>query len=203
MAIVTIPARRYDPVAISLHWLIAGLVIVAYAVGLYRETLPRNDFRAWLLSFHMWVGMAVFMLTLARMAWRANRPAMPPVSGPRWQMSAAKVGHIALYCVTIALPVIGLVSAWLKARNVTFFNIAALPSPFAVDKPFGQQLEDVHSYAGHALMILAGGHGLAAIVHQYVLRDGTLGRMVPFVSAQAVQPRDEMRATEQLEPSVR
>ena len=180
--------RRYDPFAMSLHWLIALLVITCYAVGIYREGLPKTDFRAWLLSFHMWLGMAVLILTVVRIGWRKIMPPPPHLPAPRMQTLAAKAGHFALLLFTILLPVIGLLAAWLKARNVTFFGYFPLPSPFAVDKLLAGNLEHLHEFAAHGMMLLAGGHAMIAILHQYMLRDGTLGRMLPLASAEPRKP---------------
>jgi cytochrome b561 len=37
----------------------------------------------------------------------------------------------------------------------------------------------VHAWGAHTLLILAGLHALVALVHQYVLRDRLLERMLP------------------------
>jgi cytochrome b561 len=39
---------------------------------------------------------------------------------------------------------------------------------------------DVHSLTSNALLIVALGHAAVALVHQYVLKDGTLDRMTRF-----------------------
>ena len=36
---------------------------------------------------------------------------------------------------------------------------------------------DIHAVLANALMILAGGHALMAIYHQFIVRDGLLTRM--------------------------
>lgn len=173
---------RHDPLTQSLHWIIALAVIVAYAIGLVREELPKGDFRAWLLGLHMSIGMLVIGLTVVRIAWRLATPAPAEVPMAPPVRLAAKAGHLALYVALLALPAVGLLAAWIKGRNVVLFDLVPLPSPLAVDKPFGERLEGIHELAGHATMILAGLHAAAAIGHQWILRDGTLGRMLPFVA---------------------
>ena len=175
--------HRHDPITQSLHWIIALGIVAAYAIGLVREELPKGDFRAWLLTLHMSLGMLVFALSLARIGWRSVATGPAPLPAKPAAKLAAKAVHLMLYATMLAIPVIGLFAAWAKGRTVGFFNIMPLPSPIAIDKDLAKTLESLHEVAGHAMMALAGLHAAAAIGHQYLLRDGTLGRMLPFVSA--------------------
>ena len=180
--------HRFDPLTQTLHWLVALLVITSYAIGVVREELPKGDFRSWLLTVHMSLGMIVFALSVVRLMWRSITPAPRPVDGQSsGARLAAKAGHILLYGAMFAVPVAGLLGAWIKGRTVGFFNLAILPTPFPVDKSLGSQIEHLHTFAGHAMMLLAGGHAVAAIAHQVWLKDGTLGRMLPFLSARPAQ----------------
>lgn len=181
---------RHDAFTQSLHWLIVLGVVGSYAIGLAREGLPKTDFRAFLLQLHMWIGMLVMALSVVRIGWRSVAPKVASVQGMSRQTKlAAKLVHLGLYAAMLAIPVIGLVSAWIKGRTVGFFGLP-LPSPFAVDKALGGRIEDLHELAAHAMMALAGLHAAAAIGHQYILRDGTLGRMLPLVSA-TPSPNDD------------
>jgi cytochrome b561 len=171
---------RYDPLVQALHWVVAILVVTAYAIGLIREDLPRNEFRAFLLSLHMWIGQAVMLLTMLRLARRAaTRAPAPAAHGSALAALAARLGHLALYVCLVAIPLIGLMAAFAKGRDVSLFGLVALPSPMAIDKPFAETLEEVHSFAAHAMMILALGHAVVALAHHFVLKDGLLLRMAP------------------------
>lgn len=173
--------HRYDPVSQSLHWITALAVIAAYAIGLGREALPKGDLRTALLSLHMSLGMLVMGLTMARITWRSTlaRPIETSHFPLKPAEMAAKLVHLGLYAAMMALPMMGLLSAWLKGRVVSFFGLVYLPSPFALDPALGKGLENAHELAGHVMMALAGLHALAAIGHQYILKDGTLSRMLP------------------------
>lgn len=174
---------RYDTLTMGLHWLIALLIAGDYALILIREEMPRGPARTEMLSTHMAIGLMVFALVLLRLFWRPFAPKLAPVAQKPLLSSAAKTGHIALYALMIALPLGGLISAWLKGRGVSVFGLFALPSPLAANKELGEQIEELHGLAGHAIMILAGLHALAAIGHQWILKDGTLGRMLPGLAA--------------------
>jgi cytochrome b561 len=171
----------HDPITRSIHWFIAIAVAAAYAIVLLREDLPKGDFRTFLLALHMWIGMAVLALSVVRLVWRGAAPAVEPAPGTPLARLLAKAAHVALYLALLLLPVIGLLSAWGKGRPVTFFGLMPLLPPISIGRELGGELEDLHGLVGHAVMILAGLHAAAAIAHQWVLKDGTLGRMLPFV----------------------
>jgi cytochrome b561 len=172
---------HHDPITRSIHWIIALAVAAAYAVAVVREELPKGDFRTFLLGLHMWIGMAVLGLSVVRLAWRTAAPAIDPTPGTPAIRLAAKAAHIALYIALLLLPVVGLLAAWGKGRSVTLFGLMPLLPPIAIDRETGGRLEDLHGLVGHAVMILAGLHAAAAIGHQWLLKDGTLGRMLPFL----------------------
>lgn len=174
--------HRYDPVTMSLHWIIALAVFSAYAIGLVREELPRGDFRSWLLTLHISIGLLVIGLTVMRVGWRMITPAPKAIPSAPAAALAARIAHLGLYGAMLAIPLIGLFAAWTKGRVVGMFSVVVIPSPVALDTALAKTLEDVHGIAAHAFMILAGAHALAAIGHHLVLRDGTLARMLPFVT---------------------
>lgn len=172
--------RRYDAVSQTLHWLIAALILATYAIGLVREEMPRGALRTDLLSLHMALGVLVFALTFVRLAWRSVHPAPEPVSSSALMNVAAKGGHIALYATMFAIPLIGLFSAWADGRTVSVFGLFTLPALIAPSRSLTKLLEEAHEVSAHGMMALAGLHAAAALVHQYVLRDGALARMLPF-----------------------
>lgn len=171
---------RYDPVTQLLHWVVAALVIACFAIGIWREELPRDEFRAWLLRLHMALGLTVIGLTFVRIAWRSVVAAPPPVSPSPLMRRFAKLGHLALYLGLVAVTAGGLFAAWAKTRDVSLFGLVSIPSPIAPNRPLGESLEEAHEIAANLLVGLAGLHALVAIAHQLFARDGTLARMLPF-----------------------
>jgi cytochrome b561 len=172
----------YDRFTQALHWSAALLVIGVYAIAVSREFVPKGDFRSWLLSLHMSGGMLIMALTVVRLGWRSVSPAPPMPSAKPAMKLAARLAHFTLYASLIAIPVSGLVSAWLKGRIVTFMGLFPIASPFAGNSSLGGRIEDIHEIAGQLMMALVAVHALAAIVHQYVLKDGVLSRMLPQAS---------------------
>lgn len=174
---------RYDLIAMSLHWIVALAVFTAYGIGLVREELPKGDFRAWLLTLHMSLGLLVIALTVIRVGWRVARPAPTPIPTTPIAAIAARLVHLGLYGAMFAIPLIGLFAAWMKGRVVGVFSLFVIPSPLPLDPALAKFLEEAHGVAAHAFMILAGVHAVAAIGHHLVLKDETLARMLPFITA--------------------
>lgn len=172
---------RYSLTTQSLHWAVALAVVAAYVLGLYREAVPKGDFRVMITGLHMSLGVLVFGLSIIRIGIRPFAASLPATAGPRWMHLAAKAGHLTLYALLIAVPLVGMLMVWAKGRPVMFFG-TSLMSPISVSGSLAKPMEEVHEVTAHLMMIMAGLHATAAIIHHSVLRDGTLTRMVPKLS---------------------
>jgi hypothetical protein len=89
---------------------------------------------------------------------------------------AATAMHVALIGLTVALPLSGLFDRWARGRTVTVFGGVALPAPASV--PGGGAWGEVHEALAGVLVAVVAAHVLAALWHQFVLRDGALSRMI-------------------------
>jgi hypothetical protein len=85
----TLPATAaqsaYGTVAIVLHWSLAVLIVAAFFIGLTMVDLPFSPRRFRLFNWHKWIGIAVLLLSAARLLWRAtgHRPPPAPAGCPR------------------------------------------------------------------------------------------------------------------------
>ncbi|MFN3565058.1 MAG: cytochrome b, partial [Burkholderiaceae bacterium] len=70
----------YGIVAQSLHWLIAAVVLVQFALGVYAANLPVSLARLQWLTRHKSVGLAILALMLLRLAWGGG--GAPPPGHP-------------------------------------------------------------------------------------------------------------------------
>ena len=83
---------RYSPPAIAMHWLAAALILGNLAFGLYLVGLPLSPQKLRYFSWHKWIGVTVFVLSAARLAWRLRRPPpILPATMLRWEKRAADV----------------------------------------------------------------------------------------------------------------
>ena len=151
----------YSGAQIALHWTIAVLILFnyIYSDGMGRALHARLDGTPATdlginPSVHVWVGVAVLVLSLIRLGLRLGR-GVPEPGGEGLVQVAAEWGHRLLYLLMILVPVGGM---------ITWFG--------SVDAA-----GDIHGVLANALMIVAGGHAAMAIYHQFVMRDGLLDRM--------------------------
>ena len=172
---------RYDGVTLFLHWSVALLILVAFAIAQGRGLVPRGPERTALMDLHRSLGVLVLALVALRMVWRAVSPPPPmPADTAPLLLLAAKAGHLALYALMIAVPLAGVLMTQANGHSVSVFGLITLPALVGEDKAFGHTLEEAHELLGTAIIVLAGLHAAAALVHQHVLKDGTLSRMLPW-----------------------
>jgi cytochrome b561 len=62
------------------------------------------------------------------------------------------------------------------------FGFWQLQSPWPIDRLTGRTVLDLHGDLADALLILAGIHAVAALIHHWIWRDRTLARMLPGTS---------------------
>lgn len=181
------PAKdRYDLPMQALHWAIALLIISAFVLIQVLDGMPRGPERTALMGIHKSVGATVIFLVALRLVWRfiSPPPALPAGTAPLMAL-AAKAGHVALYVLMIAVPVVGVLMSQAKGRPVEVWGLFTLPTLVGESKDLGHQLEEAHELLGNLIMIVAGLHAAAAMFHQYVLKDGVLTRMLPWGAREA------------------
>ncbi len=172
---------RYGLVPLGLHWLVAALVIVAWILGTFGDVLPRGPARAAGLFVHMSAGLAVIAFVAVRLLWRAGDPPPPPETTPlgRWAEQAGALAHYALYGLLIAVPLLGIVEQFARGNALPVFGLWQIASPWPADRAFARSIKEVHEVLAHTLVILAGLHAAAALMHHWIFRDRTLIRMLP------------------------
>lgn len=179
MTVRNTPAR-YGSVAQTLHWVVVGLVITQFTLAYVAENLPLGPDKIGTLARHKSVGITIFALAIIRLAWRFfNRPPpLPPM--PRWQASASRISHGALYGLLFAMPLIGWTMSSASNYPVSWFGLVQLPDLVSPDPDLKQSLRDAHHLFAKLLAILAGVHILAALKHQFLDHNGLLYRMLPW-----------------------
>ncbi len=176
------PAARYTSTAVTLHWLVALLILGGATAGLIISGMPLSPLKVRWLSYHKWTGVTVFVLVALRLAWRAGHPAPPlPATMPEWQRLAAHASHFALYALMIAIPLVGWLQSSAAGVPVVWFSVIPLPAPLDKDKPLAEVLLSAHRYLNFGLLALIAVHAAAAIKHHLVERDDVLARMLPLL----------------------
>ena len=170
---------RYTLPAILLHWLLAVAIVGSFSVGLYMADLPLSPQKLKLYNWHKWAGVTILTLSALRLLWRLTHkpPADPPM--PTWQKRAAHATHIALYVLFFAVPLVGWAYSSAAGFPIVWFGVLPLPDFVPVDKALAEAIKPWHEYLAWAMALLVLMHLGAALKHQFIDRDGLIGRMWP------------------------
>ncbi len=179
-------AERYSGMMIALHWLTALLIVANLLLGLSMVPLHLSLRKLEWYLWHKSIGISVFVLTGARVAWRAIHPPPPAVPMPPWQRRAAAVSHALLYVLLLAIPVSGWIYSSATGVQVVYLGVVALPDLVSKDTSLADSLKLVHVALNSTLVVLVSVHVAAALKHHFVDRDAALTRMLPaFKSTRA------------------
>jgi cytochrome b561 len=168
---------RYDGLSILLHWITAALVVALWALGQTIDWFPKGAPKIDARSTHFLLGVTLGIVLLTRVAWRASAGRSLPLADSGWMGFAAKAVHYGLYVLVGATVVLGIFNAW--QRGDVVYDIFTIPQLIPGDLALKRTLEDLHGDFADAVLIVAGLHAAAALVHHYLLRDSVLRRMLP------------------------
>lgn len=186
MALDSERPRRFNGVAIALHWVTALIMIPTLLIALYLDTLHEDVpgdpeiYFTW-LPWHKTLGFLVLVVVLIRIPWALThrRPAM--VEGmSRWQTGLAHAAHFALYALMLVLPLLGWIGTSAQRSTFELFNL--IPMPYLTgskDIPFSQDIYEIHVALGWTAVGLVAFHILAAAYHHWVVKDGAIDRIWP------------------------
>lgn len=168
---------RYHPLLVTLHWLIA-LMIIGMLIGGFFVVgrMPNSDpQKVQLLMGHMIGGVLILTLILIRLAMRLStaRPA-PAETGSPLLNRLGRFNHYAFYAVVIVIALSGIATAKISgASGIVFDHTGApLPEHFGIYPTFR-----VHAILNLLLAALVILHIVAALWHQFIRGDGLFRRM--------------------------
>lgn len=177
-------SARYDPVAITLHWLIAVSIILMIPLGLFMEDFPISiKFTAY--NLHKSIGLSVLGLSVFRLIWRLmNPPPALPAGMSRIERLLAQSAHWGLYFLMIAMPLTGWLMVSASAKYPTVFfglgEVPFIPMPTGIDtKAAGELFYESHEWLAYGAIGLILAHLAAALKHHFIHRDDVLRRMLP------------------------
>ena len=173
----------YTTTAIVLHWVIAALIVGGFALGWAMTRMPGiTPDKLRFYSWHKWIGVTMLALALMRIVWRLTHGAPRlPDSMSLWQRCVAHAVHAALYVLMVAIPVSGYLYSAAANVSVVYLGIVPLPRLIAPDPVLKVWFKSIHVALDYGLLALVAGHVAAAFKHQWIDRDGLLGRMLPFL----------------------
>lgn len=170
--------NRYARSQIILHWLTLLMVILTYAAMLLKDSVP-EDMAPLVKSLHFNFGLAVFLLMFIRLGLR-HRYATPATTPPleEWQEWGAKIFHVLLYVLFLALPVLGVLTLAYGGKEWVLLGWQ-VPQFVTPDPALRRIIKSTHETLANTGYFIIGGHALAALYHHYLRKDDTLRRMMP------------------------
>lgn len=193
---------RYSRVAILLHWMIAIAILGMIPLGWWMSDAIKDPaqasqaFRAYQL--HKSIGLTILVLSVLRLIWRLTHRFPPlPDHMPAWEKLAARISHVLLYVLILALPLSGWIyvsAGWNSAMNMPFavptiwFGLFEWPHiPWVADAAdairgsIAGSAMTAHEKLAWGAVALVGLHAAAALKHHFFDRDSVLASMLPIV----------------------
>ena len=143
------------------------------------DFLPLGMAKLEWMSRHKSLGVTVLMLVALRIIWRLCEPTPDALGKHRIERLVAKLGHLALYGVMIAMPLTGWMMSSAANFPVSVFGLFTLPNLVAPDQGLFETLRTAHWAISWVIVALVVGHVAAALKHHFIDRDATLRRMLP------------------------
>jgi cytochrome b561 len=171
---------HYGAISQALHWLTVALVAAAYLLSPGgSEQRIYSAAAEFARRSHETTGMLVLTIVLLRLLWRSIEPV--PESPPMepWMRYSAKIVHVALYALLIAIPSTAIAGAWLEGHPITLLGVPNFGPMLPPAHDIGQSVANVHTILGNVIIWLAGLHAAAALFHHFVRRDRVLASMLP------------------------
>lgn len=152
---------KYSTWQITLHWMIVALMVVSFvsheAIAAVWEKVELGETAQATVGarVHIAVGVTVFVLAIVRLLLRLRLGAPDPLPAPPLQERASQVVHLALYAAIFLIPMSGM-AAWFGGATAA---------------------ADAHEILFKITMLIVLLHVVAAIYHQFVVKDGIFRRI--------------------------
>jgi cytochrome b561 len=172
---------HYDGPQRAFHWMMALIILVAIAIGIYTAYLPPGTSpRRELLDLHKSLGMTVMVMILFRIAYRLVRGEPRYREAPRRMAHLAATGaHWLLYALMIYMPVTGYLNSGAGGYSLPWFGVFTWPRLVTISKPVSALFEMLHERGAWVIGAILLLHVAAVAWHQWVKRDEVLSRMAP------------------------
>lgn len=174
--------KSFGSITKWLHGLIFALVCLQFYLVWGQELFPTGSaIKTQYTLLHKSFGLLLFLIAALFVLWRTlNEKPLLLITPPRWQQIAAKAVHHTLLTLLLLIPMVGYLMACADGRSVRFFNLFTFPCLMPANEQLSTILFLAHTKLGYLLFILICLHGLAALYHHFILKDGILKRILPF-----------------------
>ncbi|MER2493347.1 cytochrome b [Catenovulum sediminis] len=169
---------KYSKLTRLCHWLSAILILALFAVGVWMVELSYyDDWYQKAPEQHKNFGLLLLCIMLIRLLSRLVSKA-PPGLGKKWEQTAAKVTHIALYILIFLIISTGYLISTASGKDIIWFNWVHVPPIISYQDQQADIAGVVHQYAAYFMIFLAVIHVAAALKHQLIDKHKILQRML-------------------------
>jgi cytochrome b561 len=180
MAIDTQPAT-YGQLTRTLHWSLAVLIFCLIVTGYLAD-----DVKA-VIPLHKAVGMAVLVLSIARLLWWPLDTSRPNDEDLHWEKWPARLAKWSLAILGLAQPLSGWAMSSAAGKPIVFFGLFTVPSLLDPDKGLAGLFKDVHETLATLLWMVVALHVLGALRHHFIVKDAVLVRMLPWLRSNVIR----------------
>ncbi len=167
----------HHPLIIFLHWFTFALILAALLLIEIKNFVPRDNlWRLDLKTYHMLIGQMIFVAVLVRVITRLF--VINPIEQEKTlSRLLKKIMHAFLYIFMLGMPLTGVLLMQSAGKPIPYFGDLY---PIFIQENLGlkQTYKYIHEYWGNAIYLFIGAHAIMAIWREYVMKDGTLQKML-------------------------
>jgi cytochrome b561 len=170
---------QFNILARLLHWTMAAMILTMLGIGV-AMVASLADYHV-LLSIHRPLGIAVLILVVIRFANRqlSTLPAFP-VTMSHSERQVAKLSEYLMYALMLVLPLVGWAMLSAAHYPIVLFGSIYLPWILPHNLQLYWVLRQTHTVLAFLFFATFLAHFGAILFHTFIVRDGLLGRMVPW-----------------------
>lgn len=183
--------RRYSPVGVAFHWIMAGLITFQIYWGWHMSRLPVGGDKLDAFQVHAQLGLIMLIFAGLRFAWRTIVPG--PVNDADklgWQTKLAYLTHGLFYICFFGLPLSGW-AMWSALGDGPELQLLGLPWPqmpfhdlaVSIQWSILDHAEGIHALLVILLLVMVPIHAGAALKHHFWDKHDVLIGMLPALDA--------------------
>lgn len=151
-----------------IHWVNVLLLIATWVSVEYMDNTP----------LHKSLGIIVLLWAVVRIINRVLTKDPAKLPAPKWQKVVAESTHGLLYLALLAMPILGILTSMYGGYPVSVFGIFEIPMMVEPSREMAKLVRGLHKDTmWTTLLVLTAVHIVAAVYHQFVLKDNLINRM--------------------------
>lgn len=169
---------KYGVVTRILHWVMAALLFWQIGTMVLRKIIGETPITDLWRDMHKPVGLLILIVLIIRGLWGLYNLKRRPQHHPGLIGTAAKLGHLALYGLTFAIPVVALIRQYGSGRKWEMSGFTLMEGGHP---PVAWMVDLGKNWHGELAWVLTGlivVHIVMAVVHHFILKDDTIKRMM-------------------------